>query len=394
MAGRKNREKYGLKVEQGLKYIPNLGEEVIQYYITEDDIPLYEVNRWIEDVSVNSYKTGGSYANKFLIYLRFLKVKYHTHYREVENNEIIRDFIKYLLYGDKVMVKLEGNRSLNSIQGYVSVLKNFYEWLENEEQIRNPIGYGVKINKKKGKQHLKKKFLYGQIYDFEINTDNITSSLKYQEKRSHLRWYSDAQVEKILASLRTRRDKLVYRILVETGMRIGECLGLHINHHDFHEGTLRVIKSPNVENKATVKTKERDLYISESLNSDLLDYIRADRFEADVDASDYLFLNHQGTTTGTPLEQRNFLKILKKAAERAGFDPKEIITHAGRSTKAQLLLEQREEGIVTDGFIKEEMGWSSIDSLDKYIKSYDARKRKETAKYITKRKIRKSTKDE
>ncbi|MEB2492159.1 site-specific integrase [Peribacillus frigoritolerans] len=391
MARKSDNVNYGLKVEQGLKYIPNLGEEVIQYYITEDGIPLYEVNRWVEYVSVNSYKTGGNYASKFVIFLRFLEVKYKIHYRDVVSKEIIVDFIKYLLYGDEVMVKYEGNRSLNSIKGYVSVIKSFYEWLEDEEQIQNPIGYGVRKNT--GNKYAKKKFLYGQIYNFVIDKDNITKYLKYQEKHSHLRWYSDAQFDKIIAALRTRRDKLVFRTLKDTGMRIGECLGLHISHYDFHEGILRVIKSSNVENKATVKTKERDLYISTSLNNDLLDYIRADRFEADVNGSEYLFLNHKGSAKGTPLEQKNYLKILKRAAKRAGFDPKEIITHAGRSTKAQKLLEDREEGLVTDGFIKEEMGWSSIDTLDMYVKAFDARKRKETAKAMAERRVWKPGED-
>ncbi|PRS35652.1 integrase [Bacillus sp. RJGP41] len=391
MARKSDNVNYSLKVEQGLKYIPNLGEEVIQYYITEDGIPLYEVNRWVEYVSVNSYKTGGNYASKFVIFLRFLEVKYKIHYRDIVSKEIIVDFIKYLLYGDEVMVKYEGNRSLNSIKGYVSVIKSFYEWLEDEEQIQNPIGYGVRKNT--GNKYAKKKFLYGQIYNFDIDKDNITKNLKYQEKRSHLRWYSDAQFDKIIAALRTRRDKLVFRTLKDTGMRIGECLGLHISHYDFHEGILRVIKSSNVQNKATVKTKERDLYISTSLNNDLLDYIRADRFEADVNGSEYLFLNHKGSAKGTPLEQKNYLKILKRAAKRAGFDPKEIITHAGRSTKAQQLLEDREEGLVTDGFIKEEMGWSSIDTLDMYVKAFDARKRKETAKSIAERRAWKPGED-
>ncbi|MFE0508271.1 hypothetical protein ACWF7H_29235 [Peribacillus butanolivorans] len=75
MAGKSESVNYGLKVEQRLKYIPNLGEEVIQYYITENDIPLYEVNRWVEYVSVNSYKTGGNYAAKST---RRLKQKVRT----------------------------------------------------------------------------------------------------------------------------------------------------------------------------------------------------------------------------------------------------------------------------------------------------------------------------
>ncbi|AND39488.1 MULTISPECIES: tyrosine-type recombinase/integrase [Bacillaceae] len=393
MTSNKKRETYGLVVEKGLKHIPNTGETRIQYYITEDDLPLYEINRWLEIVSLGSYKTGESYANKLVIFLRYLKVKYQMHYRDVQSKAIIEEYIKYLLYGDEVMVKMEGKRSLSSIEQYISVLKGFYEWLEDQKEIeQNPIKYGVKRNKKTGNRHLKKRFLYGQIYNFEINENNITGKLRYKERRSHLKWYSESQTERIIDSLPSRRDKIIFKILLETGMRIGECLGLHLKHHDFHEGILSLEKNYDNQNEATVKSKERELYISDSLNDEILDYIRSDRHEVDNKLSEFLFLNHKGPTTGNPVERRNYLKILKEAAERAGFDPKKIITHAGRSTHAQYLLDLLEEGKITEGFIKEQMGWNSIDTLKNYVKVFDSRKRAEIAKDIVERKAKKRTK--
>ncbi|MEC3462053.1 hypothetical protein P9149_08820, partial [Bacillus thuringiensis] len=56
---------YGLKVEKALMPVNNSFEnERIQYLITEDGVPLYEVNRWLELVSINSYLTGETYACK------------------------------------------------------------------------------------------------------------------------------------------------------------------------------------------------------------------------------------------------------------------------------------------------------------------------------------------
>ncbi|OXS72080.1 tyrosine-type recombinase/integrase [Priestia filamentosa] len=384
---------YNLKVEKALKSTFNDSEEKrIQYYITEDDLPLYEVNRWLELVSINSFKSGENYAYKLLSYLRFLKGKYQIHYKEVYKKNIIVDYIKYLLYGDEVMAKLQGKRSWNSISEYISVIKSFYDWLEDEKEIdTNPVTYGNIQNKKTGRKHMKKKLLYGEIYNFDLDAKhNITNKLRYREKRSHLKWYTEKEIKMITDALSTRRDKLVFQILVETGTRIGECLGLRLHHHDMHEGILMIRKSENVENKATVKTNERDLYITDTLNDEILEYIRSDRNKVDITLSDYLFLNYKGSNKGQPLEQKNFLKILKRAGERAGLDPRKIITHAGRSTRAQHLLDLLAEGKITEGFITQEMGWASIDTLKQYVKGFDTRKRIEVAKNIKERRIKKA----
>ncbi|WP_235867380.1 tyrosine-type recombinase/integrase [Priestia abyssalis] len=390
MSKKKNIENYGLLVEQAIKKAPSLeGGETLQYYITEDAIPMYEVNRWLEKQSFNSYKTGEAYAYKLVKFLRFLKGKYQMHYRDVTKKLIIEDYVKYLLYGDEVMVKMDGQSSLSAVKQHISVVKGFYEWLEEEQIIEdNPIKYGSKTNKKTGRKHLKKKFLYGQIFNFDVDVNNVTGKLKYQEKRNHLKWYKDNEIEKIIEALPTRRDKLVFKILVETGSRIGEVLGLHLDHFDHHTGTLQIRKNSNIENEASAKTGERDTYISSLLTDELLDYIRADRFEADINFSNFLFLNHKGPTKGKALEQKNYLKILKKAAEKADFDPKEIITHAGRSTHAQYLLDELYDGKVTEGYILQQMGWANISTMKPYIRAHNEKGRAKVAKQIVEKRIK------
>ncbi|MFP3123803.1 site-specific integrase [Ectobacillus funiculus] len=382
---------YGLKVEQALK--PSMkvqSKEIIQYYITEDDLPIYEVNRWLDVVSAKSYKTGGNYAYKLLAFLRFLKAKYEIHYREVEDKSILEDYVRFLLHGDEVMVEIEGVRSFNSILEYVSVLKGFYEWLEDEGEIeKSPVPYGKRTDKRTGKRHLKKRFLYGQIYNFDLKNSQLATGLRFREKRSHIKWYSETQIERIIEALPTRRDKLVYKVLVYTGMRIGECMGIHLDHFNIHKRTLEIVRNMDNVNRATPKTKERTLYLSQALTDELIDYINSERVESDPELSDFLFLNYRGPNRGKPLGQKNFLKILKTAAKKAGFKPEEIITHSGRSTHAQYLLELLEEGVITEQYILEEMGWESIDTLKIYSKMENLKKRSETAQDIAERRIQK-----
>ncbi|TCT26374.1 hypothetical protein EDD68_10275 [Melghiribacillus thermohalophilus] len=81
-------------MEQTLINSPRLSTKYRRLYIiTEDGIPLYEVNEWLEANSRNSYGTGVSCANEIMDYLRFLK-KLEIHYREVKRKSIIEEFIK------------------------------------------------------------------------------------------------------------------------------------------------------------------------------------------------------------------------------------------------------------------------------------------------------------
>ncbi|MFH4284844.1 hypothetical protein WAJ30_20850, partial [Acinetobacter baumannii] len=89
---------------------------------------------------------------------------------------------------------------------------------------------------------------------------------------------------------------------------------------------LKVIKETNIENQARAKTVEREIPIHENLVDNIQIYKENDRREADVEYSNYLFLNYKGRYKGRPLKTRNFLNILKDAAEKAGLDRKEIRT--------------------------------------------------------------------
>lgn len=52
-------------------------------------------------------------------------------------------------------------------------------------------------------------------------------------------------------------------------MRIGEILGLKLDHFDPIEQTLQVVRELNIENKAKAKTEERTIVINNKL-SDLI----------------------------------------------------------------------------------------------------------------------------
>ncbi|MGA5662994.1 tyrosine-type recombinase/integrase [Bacillus bombysepticus] len=366
----KHENTYGLKVKKASN------GEVLRYLIVEDGIPVPEVCLWLDFVSINSYLTGERYAYALLRYLRYLKMV-NIHYKDVMRQGIIEEYVKYLLgLGGKVL-NVDTNMNYTAVKMNLSVLKGFYYWLEdNMKIIHNPIPYGS--NNIKNTKLKETKFLYGQIWEFDVE-QTILSRLTYKQKRNHLKWYSEEEKESIFKFLPTLRDKLIFQISVETGMRIGEILGLRLEDFDPHNNWLSVIKRNNIKNQAKAKTKERDVPIYETLSEQIQIYKENERRKSDIYYSEYLFLNHKGKYKGEPLKARNFLHILKSAAEKSGMKRSEIRTHSGRSTRAQELVEimrEQPELGVTEGLILEELGWSSVRSLKVYEKGYTKKQRK------------------
>lgn len=209
----KRKKTFGLKVEKTLIKSPRLPSGYRRLYIiAEDDIPLFEVNEWLDSCSMNSYKTGAAYAYEIMEYLRYLK-KLKIHYRDVESKFIIVGYIKYLLSVDdtKDIAEIEGELSFSVIKRRISIIKQFYEWLKDNGEIdENPVKYGVKPNNK-GIRNIKSKFLYGQILNFEIDK-SLVSKLRYKNEQNHIKWYSQEDIDAIWGSLPTLRDKIIFEI--------------------------------------------------------------------------------------------------------------------------------------------------------------------------------------
>ncbi|KXY78241.1 integrase [Bacillus cereus] len=366
----KHENTYGLKVKKASN------GQILRYLIVEDGIPVPEVCLWLDFVSINSYLTGERYAYALLRYLRYLK-RINIHYKDVTKQRVIEEYVKQLLGLNEKILNVDTNMTYTAVKMNVSVLKSFYYWLEdNMKVMHNPITYESKDIKNIKFKEIK--FLYGQIWEFNVE-QTILSRLTYKQKRNHLKWYSEEEKENISKFLPTLRDKLIFQISVETGMRIGEILGLRLGDFDPHNNWLSVIKRDNIKKQAKAKTKERDVPIYETLSEQIQIYKENERRKSDIYYSEYLFLNHKGKYKGEPLKARNFLHILKSAAEKSGMKRSEIRTHSGRSTRAQELVEimrEHPELGVTEGLILEELGWSSVRSLKVYEKGYTKKQRK------------------
>lgn len=355
-----------------------------RYLVTKDYECMDVVNRWININSFNSYLTGKRYAQVLVGYFKYLETL-KLSYEQVTNKSVIDGFIRYLMYGDETKIPIEGVKSIDAVKYNIGVIKNFYIWLEDEKIIEQvPMGT---VQKSSNNRYANKKFLYGQIYQFEFNKSLVTK-LRGRQKRTYRKWLTKDQVEKIGQQFTCDRDRCIFLISYNTGARIGEILGIKMNEYDSNERKLEIRRNTVNENESLAKTLERDLYISQELCEEIDNYIIGERSDIEMETgwSDYMFLTSKGANKGKPVKYHNILKAFKNAGERAGFKREEIITHSGRSTRTQQLIElaiEYPEIGISDSLIQDEMGWKSLDTIKHYRKPVASRLRKKVTDKIT-----------
>ena len=359
---RENRKKfYAVK----FRFETDNGTYQERYMITQNHIPLFRVNQWLELKSIRKASTGQEYAKKMTAFLNWLD-RHGVSYEDATNRHV-RQFLHFLIFGDLRDGKIKSIKatvSSSTLNGYITVITGFYRWLddiERTEMVWN--SKSVRANKS---------FLYGQIYSFEYKylVDGYTAMLK--PNRDYIKWYDSETKEKLCGNFNTLRDEAVLRLTFE-GFRIDEVLSITF---DSYNATEHLVQPTRSKGRTGVRGSNNHLRIVAlpGKTCDVINrYIQTERVDAETESNkinQYLFINlNKGKTQGEPLCYHNYLKILKRAAKRSGFDERKIRTHNGRSTKTMEFLERQAlhpEENITDAIILESLGWRSLDSIDHY----------------------------
>ena len=238
-------------------------------------------------------------------------------------------FINWLKIGHTGNVipfsKTTSLRSEKTINTIVTAVSSFYDYHSRLDQTKPLQIY--KTDSFRGKSY--KSFLH-HISKQEANKRNI---LKIKEPKRNPKTLTTEQIKTIVAASGNRRDKFLICLLYETGMRIGEALGLR--HEDIRswDKVIQVIPRSGNENKARAKSDEqRNFDISSELIQLYTDYVVHD-FD-DID-SDYVFVNIWGRNIGKPLAYSTVYTKFRRMAEKQGFP---FSPHIFRHTHATELL--------------------------------------------------------
>lgn len=339
--------------------------EFIKYLITDNCIPFFRVNQWLELKGIRKASTGQEYAKKLAVFLNWLDAQ-GVSFQDATNQHV-RRFLHDLIFGnlrENQVLSLQSTVSSSTLGRYITVITGFYRWLDD-------IGQTEMVWKHK-QMHSGRSFYYGQIYSYEYKylVDSYTAMLK--PGREYIKWYDEETKNALCNNFHTLRDEAVLRLTFE-GFRIDEVLSITL---DSYNATDRLVQPTRSKGRTSANGKNNPLRVvalPEKTCRIIDRYIQTERASAEAESgriSQYLFINlNSGKNQGAPLRYHNYRKVLKRCAMRAGLDAGKIRTHNGRSTKVMEFLERQAthpEDNITDGIIMQSFGWRSFDSIDHY----------------------------
>lgn len=201
-----------------------------------------------------------------------------------------------------------------------------------------------------------------QIIRLEVN--EIANLLDEVETGDHM-----TERQKKIHEYTKKRDLAIITLLLGTGMRVSECVGINMTHLDFDVGGVKITRKGG---------DQVVLYFGDEVEEALLDYLDERQQITPIDGhEDALFLSLQRRR----ITDRAIQVLVKKYASFA-VGLKKISPHKLRSTYGTRLY--RESGDIY--LVADVLGHADVNTTKKHYAAIDEDKRRSAAKYIRLRK--------
>ncbi|WP_042350109.1 tyrosine-type recombinase/integrase [Bacillus massiliigorillae] len=239
-----------------------------------------------------SQKTLRSYEQTLRLFSIYLEEQFQINEVSKVKSAHIRHYIKYLRERGKYTV-VSDNASMK------------VNHPDNRTDFKKPISDTTIANYLR---NIKVFFNYLYNVEREIKVNPVESIRNIKPKRKQKPLLDNEELVKIIRQFDTTtfhgyRNWVVTRLLLDTGMRIGECLALTAKEIDFKNKAILIMNPKN--------NQQRYVYFSFKMSTDLKRWLLYhDRYSH----SDYLF----PTIRGTQLDVRNFEKSLRDIGKKIG----------------------------------------------------------------------------
>lgn len=288
-----------------------------------------------------SPKTISWYLEILIRYFAFLR----SHGLLKPVNELGKDELRaYILHlqtsirwaGRPYIKSTQGTLSPHSVQGHVRAIKAFFSWLFDEGQIEeNPLA-GYPLPKVPQKQIP------------TLTLDQVRKLLTLIDNSSPV----------------GARNRVILLLLLDTGMRVSELVGIKIDNIDFVRGLIKIVGKGQ---------KERTIPFCSETRKQLRRYFKNFRPSLEQEASHYLFLKSDGSHVSIDCVQQ----LLRRLASRAGLQSLKCSPHIFRHTFATMSVADGANAYI----LKEILGHSSLLTTQKYLHLQPSDLRAQHAKF-------------
>lgn len=161
-----------------------------------------------------------------------------------------------------------------------------------------------------------------------------TRLIKLKEPKRIPKTLTQEQVKQLIEACDRIRDKFLIALLYESGMRIGQALGLRHEDIKSWDNLIRIVPREDNTNGARAKTREAyNIDVSKDLMSLYTDYLVKEFDEID---SDYVFVNLWDGVIGQPMKYNAAADLFRRLRKKTGI---EVHPHMLRHTHATQLIQ-------------------------------------------------------
>ena len=319
-----------MKVQKGV--LPDSSHPI--WMVLDDNyLPIEPIQKYLHylDSIGRSPNTIQTYAHNLKLFWEFLRDS-KLDWLEV-NLEQLSNFIHWLRNPNKNVLSIEpqiSKRSEKTINHCLTTVCGFYEFQERIGTIEGVDVYRYQLQP--GRKY--KSFLHHISKGKEVKT----RLLKVKEPSLFPGCLTPEQVDNLVKACKSLRDKFLIRLLYETGLRIGEALGLR--HEDMVTGKSNEIHVvPRVDNVNHVRAKtgvERIVHVTKELMQWYSAYL-IDEYPEEVDC-DFVFVVTKISVKGeigTPLKYKTVDSLFRRLSKKVNA---KVTPHLLRHTHATELI--------------------------------------------------------
>ena len=302
-----------MKVQKGI--VPD-SDRTVWIVLDDDYLPIEPIQKYLHylDSVGRSPNTIQVYAYNLKLFWEFLRDS-KVGWREVYLEEL-SNFIHWLRNPNAGVLSIQqevSKRCEKTINHCLTTVCVFYDFQER-------IGENVGVDAYRYRLHpggKYKPFLHHISKGKEVKT----RLLKIKEPSTFPGCLTSEQVNTLVEACNTLRDKFLIRLLYETGLRIGEALGLR--HEDMVTGTHNEIHIiPRLDNINHVRAKsgvERTVHVSKELMQWYSAYL-IDEYPQDIDC-DFVFVVIKALVKGElgrPLAYKTVDSLFRRLSKKTG----------------------------------------------------------------------------